>query len=114
MKITEDDLQEICVRWFRLQHSERIICSFPNGGKRHISVAAKLKRTGALAGMPDLMIPCAKGDYHGMFIEMKLPNNYPTKKQKEIISKLSTEGYYCIVCKAFEDFQKEVNWYLSL
>ena len=51
----------------------------PNGGQRNKAVAAKLKREGAKAGVPDLTV-IHKGQYYG--IEVKTPKTHLTKKGK--------------------------------
>lgn len=62
----------------------------PNGGDRHVAVAAKLKRMGAKAGVADVLYPVARGRYIGCWLEFKRPANailaatkpsykYPTK-----------------------------------
>lgn len=49
-------------------------CHVPNGGKRHVATAKRLKREGTKAGVPDVLIftppPNARG-YRGMAIELK-------------------------------------------
>ena len=74
------------------------IFAIPNGGKRDPKEAAYLKRQGVKAGVPDLFIPVASEDYHGLFIELKIGNNKPTPAQKEWLRRLRSEGYAAYVC----------------
>ena len=67
MEEHEHNLQIACVRWFRLQYPKHLIYAIPNGGRRNVAVAAKLKAEGVLPGVPDLHIPVAKGGFHGLY-----------------------------------------------
>lgn len=57
-----------------------------------------MKRQGVKAGVPDLCLPVARGQYHGLYIEMKYDKNKPTKKQEEWLRDLSKQGYLTVVC----------------
>lgn len=45
--------------------------AIPNGGKRNVIVAQKMKAEGVRAGIPDLCLPVMRGGYGGMYIELK-------------------------------------------
>lgn len=75
---------------------------------------AKMKREGLRKGIPDLFIPVAKDNYHGLFIEMKrIKGSTTSKEQKDWIEKLNNNGYKAIVCKgskvAIEEIEKYFN-----
>jgi hypothetical protein len=74
--------------------------------------AMKLKRTGTLAGVPDLTIPHASGGFHGLYIELKAGTNRQTKEQKAIAEQLSGEGYLVALCRTFEEFETTVREYV--
>ena len=113
MKTQESNLQIQCVKWFRLQYPNVIIASIPNGGKRNSITASILKQEGVLAGMPDLIVCCAKNGYSGLFIEMKFGKNKLSANQVEVIGKLKQEGYKVEVCYTFDEFVKVCNEYLK-
>ena len=79
MKNLESKLQIECVKWFRLQFSNVLIFSIPNGGQRSLITAKILKAEGTVSGVADLQIMKAKKGYNGLFIEMK----YGKGKQSE-------------------------------
>lgn len=86
----------------------------PNGGHRHKSVAVQMKRLGVKAGVPDLFVPLAKGDYHGLFIEMKRRDFTPSKltdNQREWIYRLKRNGYAAFVCAGADNAIKCIDWY---
>jgi hypothetical protein len=72
-----------------------------------------LKAEGVVAGVPDLMVADPRGQFAGLFIEMKVKPNRPSKEQKEIIKQLEAAGYKVAVCYCFEDFEKVVSDYLG-
>lgn len=86
----------------------------PNGGSRNKLEAANLKRQGVRAGVPDLFLPVARGDFHGLFIEMKYGKNKPTDKQKEWLVNLGGQGYAVAVCYGFNEAKRKILCYLNL
>lgn len=98
---------------FRMQHPGKLIHAIPNGGARNIVTAAKLKAEGVVAGVPDLFIPEPSGQYHGLFVEMKVKGGRLQQTQKNMIGKLKERGYKCDVCWSLDDFMKVVNEYFN-
>lgn len=83
-----------------------LLYHIPNGGSRNKMEAANLKRQGVRAGVPDLCLPVARGEYHGLYIELKAGKNKPTEKQKEWLENLTKQGYKTAVaysCEAAAD-----------
>jgi hypothetical protein len=52
----------------RMPEVADLIFHVPNGGHRVKAVAAKLKAQGVKAGMPDLVLPMARGGFFGLYI----------------------------------------------
>jgi hypothetical protein len=111
---SEHDLQVVCVEWFRLQFPglKNLLFAIPNGGKRNIIVAKKMKEEGVLSGVPDLFLAIAKKDFHGLFIEMKTGKNKPTENQLKMMDQLKEQNYQTVVCFSFEEFTHHVKNYL--
>lgn len=106
---SEDAEQEAVVEYCDLLHIP--IVHIPNEGKRSLSYAARMKRMGLRSGFPDLLVPLARGGYHGLFIEMKYGKNKTTKEQKEWLERLSAEGYACAVCYNAPEAIKTIESY---
>lgn len=106
---SEDAEQEAVVEYCDLLHIQ--IVHIPNEGKRSLSYAARMKRMGLRSGFPDLLVPLARGGYHGLFIEMKYGKNKTTKEQKEWLERLSAEGYACAVCYNAAEAIKTIESY---
>ena len=101
---SEDREQALFVQWFRRSYPGVLIHSIPNGGHRHIAVAANLKATGAVRGIPDLYIPAWK-----IWVEMKRSKGGTlSPDQKEIIAYLQSIGDQVIVGRGFEDAKAQI------
>lgn len=90
----------------------RLMFHVPNGGKRNLSEAKRLKAAGVKSGVPDLFLPVARGKWFGLFIEMKYGKNTTTKNQKEWIADLTEQGYRVEVCYGWEQASKIIEEYL--
>lgn len=118
----EDSLQIAVADYLRLQYPYVLFCHIPNGGSRNAIEGAKLKRMGVKGGMPDIMIfkadikrvniKDAKFNF-GLFLELKIKPNKPTKNQIEIMANLRDEGWAGDVCYDFESAKKLIDNYLK-
>lgn len=114
MKQLEHRLQCACVRWLRLQYPNVLCFAIPNGGARSALTGAMLKAEGVVAGVPDLMIAVPKNVHAGLFVEMKVKPNRPSKEQVQVIRRLEDVGYKVAVCYSFDEFVNVVDDYLAL
>jgi hypothetical protein len=85
-----------------------------------IGVAMKMKRAGYKKGFPDMQICEPRGQYHGMFIELKC-GTYPSQEQKEWRDNLLQRGYLAIIVPGNMDYRQAQEYlevavenYLSL
>ena len=86
----------------------------PNGGKRHIATAKKLKAEGVRAGVPDLAIMVPRGRRPGLFIEMKVKKGgVHSKAQKAWDVGLYSVGYATAVCKGADAAIETISHYLD-
>ena len=86
----------------------------PNGGKRSKSEAARFKAQGVKAGVPDIFLPCARGGYHGLYIELKRTKGGKLSAvQKEWIDALRGQDYKVIVCYGFDEAREVIISYLE-
>nr|DAV31573.1 MAG TPA: Nuclease [Caudoviricetes sp.] len=88
--------------------------AIPNGGYRHYRTAADLKSEGVKSGVPDIMLPVARGGYYGLFIEMKRTSGgRVSESQQKFLKTLNDNGYLAVVCKGFEQAQEAILKYLN-
>jgi hypothetical protein len=116
--MSEHDDQCVIFQWASLQESVypelALLFSTLNGVRLPIGLAVKAKQAGNKKGVPDLILPCARGKYHGLYLELKYGKNQPTEQQQFWINRLKTEGYYVCVVWGFEEASEKITWYLEL
>jgi hypothetical protein len=107
--ITENSEQYGFLIWFHRKFPDVLIYHCPNGEKRSIKTAVRLKKMGVVAGIPDLFVPSWK-----LFIEMKrTKGGVISPDQKKIMSYLQRVGYTCLVCKGATDASIKVLKFLE-
>ena len=90
--------QEQCafIQYMALKHKDGFLFAIPNGGRRDVVTASKLKREGVKAGVPDIFIALPRIPYNGLFLEMKKDAKaYASKAQKQAMQVLESKGYKC-------------------
>ncbi len=80
----------------------------PNGGKRHLGTARKMKAEGATAGVLDIHLPVPIGGFSGLWIEMKYMYNKMSDEQREWADLMRWVGHRVETCYSFE----EARWVL--
>lgn len=115
----EHDEQVKLINWTKKEDVLEIypeldmIHATPNGGKRHIGTAVKLKAEGTKKGVPDLHLPVARGKYHSLWIEMKAPKGTVSTEQKWWLKRLILEGNCVAVCYSAESAKNVCRDYLN-
>lgn len=102
------------VNWFNSveQFKDLIIFSIPNGGKRGIKTAIKLKKEGAKSGIADLQILLPNGKT--VFIEMKKQKGGKlSPEQIDFINKSQSLGHTVIVANGCNEASKKFIEFLK-
>ena len=92
----------------------RWLHAIPNGGRRDKAEAAHLKKQGVKPGVPDLCLPVPRGNFHGLYIEMKVGKNKPTENQNRWINGLKFNGYAVAICYSAAAARQIIIEYLQL
>ena len=106
-------------RWAKLAagaHPElRLMFAVPNGGHRHKATAGRLKAEGVKSGVPDIILPVARGGFHGLYLELKRQKGTrPTAEQRQWLADLEAEGYRTDWCRGWEPAREVIVAYLAL
>ena len=92
----------------------RLCHAIPNGGSRNPIEARHLKEQGVKPGIPDLFLPCSRGGFHGLYIEMKRRKGGRVSiEQKKTIIALREQGYRVEVCEGWEKARDVIKEYME-
>lgn len=114
--LSEHEEQVIFVTYCRNHKNSVVhdIFAIPNGGKRSLITAIKLKNEGVTAGVPDLFLPYPSNGYHGLFIELKKSKGGTVSSEQKIaIERLNKHGYKAVVCKGAQEAIAVVEAYIN-
>ena len=114
--MSEHDLQVSVFDWVE-RHKASLpelanYFAIPNGGKRPIGTAVKMKKEGQQKGVPDTFLAIPTLYYHGLFIEHKWGSGQLSEPQKTWKSKLENYGYLYIVSRSPEESQDILTSYI--
>ena len=120
LNLTEDYEQQRLVLWLKtlqtlLPKPKILFYAVPNGGWRDKVVAVKLKAQGVSPGVPDLVLPVPRGDWHGLYVELKrAKGGQVSAYQKAWIEDLRGQGYRAEVCAGADAAMAVIIDYLGL
>lgn len=115
---SEETEQIIVIQWASYQmnvHPElKWLHHCPNGGSRNKQEAVKLKQMGVKAGVSDLCLPYPKGDYCGLYVEMKYGDGRYQPSQREFLKDMAAAGHFVATCYSAEEAIRIITKYLNL
>jgi len=116
---TESQEQIEVIQWCKrntLEHPELdMIFAIPNGGKRHIATASRMKLEGVKPGVSDLFLSVARHDLHGLYIEMKREKSGKlSTAQKDWFNKIQNQGYAAVQANGKDQAIAYIKSYLNI
>ena len=116
MKQSEAAEQETLIAWVRMMSRNipelKWLHASLNGVKLSPGQAAKCKRQGMVAGIPDLFWPFPSHGYHGLYIELKTRTGRTSKIQRECMRYLKSVGYKVVVAHGWYEARKVLEAYI--
>jgi hypothetical protein len=88
--------------------------AIPNGGYRNVRTAGRLKAEGVRPGIPDVMLLVARGQYHGLMIEMKRPGGVLSPSQADWHYAFTKDGFKVAIATTWEMARDHILEYLAL
>lgn len=90
--------------------------AIPNGADVAPHHRRSLLDQGMSPGIPDLVVPYARGGKFGLYVELKREDGGAglSEKQRAWLDFLSAEGYLAIQCNGFNEAQARIKAYLGL
>ena len=116
---TEAQEQSALFRWAAYSTGAypelQLLYHVPNGGSRNRLEAHNLKLQGVKPGVPDIVLPVARGQWHGLYIELKrTEKGRLSEAQKWWLEALTRAGYRAVCCKGWKAAQEEIIRYLNV
>lgn len=111
-KVPTEHLEQVgLVQWFRLAYPHLLMFAIPNGEKRAISVAKRLKAEGVVSGVPDLAICLPNGQM--LWVEMKrIKGSRLSQEQKEVHELLENLDHSVIIGYGAKDASEKIIIFL--
>lgn len=78
-----------------------------------------MKLQGTKAGVPDMFLAVPRGEFHGLFIELKRPivkgeaKPVVSPEQKRWLKELEAQGYMATVCYGWVEAKETIESYLG-
>ena len=114
---SEDNEQMLLFQWAAIAKNQypelELMYHVPNEGKRSTVTGSRFKQMGLKPGVPDIVLPVARGGYTGLYIEMKYGKNKVTENQSRWLDMLKREGNQTAVCYNFEEAKEVITKYLK-
>ena len=115
--MSEHDEQVALFKWAQWQSGKwpelRWMYAIPNGGARHVGVAAKLKAEGVKPGIPDICLPVPRGGFGALYIELKAKGGRVSQAQRAALDALVGLGNSGAVVFGWEQATKCIQAYLQ-
>ena len=113
---TEDEEQATLIEWVRSSSTRYpkliLLYASANGGYRAKRTAARLRKTGVLAGVPDLCLPIARRGAHALYLELKALDGHPSEAQLWFAREAALEGNCVAFAWGWEMARDTLIWYL--
>ena len=117
MNHQESNEQQALFQWAKLMQGQypelSLLHAIGNGGKRNLIEAVRMKREGVKAGVSDIFLPVARGEFHGLYIELKVRGGKTSPSQKWWIEETTKQGYYSVVCVGWVEASEVIKHYLE-
>ena len=116
MALGQESREQIALfQWIRLHPKlKHIAYHVPNERKTSKISGFILKQLGVLSGVSDVVIPVARGGFHGMYIEMKSTKGRLSDNQKSFLDNMAKEGYMAVCAHGFDSAKQFIEGYLKL
>jgi len=116
-KASEHQEQVTLFKWVEIQKVAvpelALLHAIPNGGHRSKVAGAKMKAEGVKRGVPDLCLPVPRGEWSGLYIEMKTKTGTVSEEQRWWLAELQKHGYRVAICRSWKAARDFIMGYLK-
>lgn len=115
---SEAQEQAAVIKWWRYVYNlygvpEDTLIHIANEGSGSVSRGKLLKKLGVRPGVADLFLSVARGNYHGLWIEMKRLGGRLRPEQRAFLENMQGQGYDTAVCHGAEAARLKIAAYLT-
>jgi len=96
------------------QNGAALPANINNRGQRYSLEAVRLVEVDMVKGVSYLFLPAARGEYHGLWVEMKHGHNRVTPDQQKFITAMRRFGYKAEACWGADAAIELLKSYVSL
>lgn len=113
----ESEHQQALIRWATIAKSKypelELLYAIPNGSNTTDKNRIRLVAEGMKKGMPDLVLPVARGHYHALYLELKTKDGKLSKSQKDLHELLKETGNAVMISRSLEQSIQIIKIYLK-
>jgi hypothetical protein len=118
-KNEESLMQQAVINWWAYACKgygipEHMLFSVPNGGRRDPKAMVFLKREGLRNGVCDLFLSVPRGEFHGLYIELKTATGRVSEGQENFMGDAGALGYAVAVCRSAEEAIALIGGYVDV
>ncbi len=116
MTLNPEQIEHInLVNWFHYEYPEYKEDFHHFANERHCSIIQGriLKRMGVKKGVPDFHLAIACGNYHGLWIELKVGKGKLSIEQSEFLYRKNDRGYLAMAVWGSDAAKEIINNYLD-
>jgi len=82
-----------------------MVMATPNQDTGNENYRMNMANEGMAAGFPDISVLLPRMPFHGLYIELKVGRNKPTKKQIAWLYRLQRKGYLAVCIRTYDWFK---------
>lgn len=115
-KIEQINLNSFCLVNWPIESLMMFHVVNESGGTGSAQYGAQLKKMGRKKGVPDWLVMIPKGEYHGLFVELKRQfkkSSSISGEQKAFLLKAQSLGYKCVVAYGYKCAIEAIQDYLN-
>lgn len=113
MALRKHDYLQMAVKDFCDAYKIRMI-HIANEGKRSKKEGYFLQRQGMIKGTVDCFMPRGNEKFNGLWMELKIPPDKPSKEQVQFLEERLAEGYDACVCYNIDEAMKVIKNFYNL
>jgi len=112
---SEDATQINLLNWLRFNYPDiwEDTIHIANQRSTSIQYGKLLKKMGVKPGVSDLFVAVPKGNFSGLWLELKEGEGKPSKKQQNFLARMTARGYVAVCVVGLDAAKAAIEAYLQ-